>query len=149
MSFFRRSLKRRIAHYLIKNGINIYGWERVCYKCKKTTTVYSYYLMYDLFADDYIGVGLGDIECVDEALAKKYSTIKRTYSHTINDHYIANICEHCGALQGKNYVVDDPHEIWEKLVERKMGQHLVETLSCKELGIKSNDIIRSLKDVSL
>ena len=40
---------------------------------------------------------------------------KSSMSNTTHSPYMANTCIHCGALQGRNYVVEDPHEIIEEL----------------------------------
>lgn len=56
-------------------------------------------------------IGLGDILELDKYLEKQYPTIKPTYSSTRNQTKMSNLCEHCKALLGRNYVVDDPHEI--------------------------------------
>ena len=38
----------------------------------------------------------------------------------MRQYYAVNNCIKCGFKQGKNYVVDDPHEIWNDLNERLM-----------------------------
>lgn len=122
------------AEFIRQRGINVYCWERCCWKCGKSTPVYSYYLSYELEElDEYFGsfppVGLGDLTWVDQLLAREIPTIQMRYSHTVNASYMANTCVHCGALQGHNYVVEDPHEIIGPLwLDRAMGQYLYKTV---------------------
>lgn len=125
------SLANYVLKYLQIYGLNIYRWEKECYRCGKKTPVYSYYLDYDLADLDELfslagpNVGLGDLSYVDEILSKKIPTIQMRYSKTTHSKYMANTCEHCGALQGRNYVVDDPHEIIDELWhERGMAKFL-------------------------
>ncbi|WP_101773805.1 topoisomerase DNA-binding C4 zinc finger domain-containing protein [Peptostreptococcus faecalis] len=111
------NLPELVLKYIEIYGLNIYRWEKVCYKCGKSTPVYSYYLSYDLedldemFSMGGPTVGLGDLSYIDDLLSKEIPSIQVRYSKTTNSKYMANACEHCGALQGRNYVVDDPHEI--------------------------------------
>ncbi|MCQ2022865.1 hypothetical protein [Clostridium butyricum] len=44
-------------------------------------------------------------------MEKEYKFIQKKFSNATKTSDIANICLYCGTLQGKNYVVDDPHEI--------------------------------------
>lgn len=129
-----------VLKYIQKYGLNIYRWEKECYKCKKKTPVYSYYLDYDLADLDELfsmagrTVGLGDLSYVDELLAKQIPTIQLRYSNTTKSKYMANTCEHCGALQGRNYVVDDPHEIIGELWHnRDMQKFLYTTIEIKDI----------------
>ncbi len=127
-----------VLTYLKIYGLNIYSWKRVCYKCQKNTNVFSYFLNYELVnADDFFssffGIGLGDLEYIDNILSERISTVKMRYSKTTNSKYMANTCEHCGALQGRNYVVDDPHEIIRELWhDRGMDKYLYMRLEIEE-----------------
>lgn len=141
------SLTDFILEYLKKYGLKIYRWEKICYKCKKTTYVYSYYLNYEL---EYLSlyfqaygnnVGLGDLNYVDNILKNQIDTIKMCYSNTTHSSYIANTCQHCGALQGKYYVVDDPHEILNELWhEHSMTKFLFKHLNFDDVSPLRNDI---------
>jgi hypothetical protein len=54
---------------------------------------------------------------------------------------MANICEHCGALQGKHYVVDDPHEIIPELWHNcGMEKFLFTHLKIKDVTPLAEDI---------
>ena len=136
-------------------GINIYKWEKECWKCKKLTPVYSYYLNYDLGEFDVffrpvnngdsilIGdeVGLGDLPYVDNILSQKIPSIKLKYSRTTNSNSISNTCIYCGSLQGRNYVVDDPHEITTELwYSRDMVKYHSETIFCGDIEYVQNEI---------
>lgn len=126
-------LNELFARFFVINGVNIYAWDKVCWKCDKKTKVYSYYLNYELdqVYDELYGanIGIGDVPYLDNILSNKYPTIRSAYSNTTKSNYMANNCEHCGALQGHNYVVDDPHEIMSDLIfDSNMGKYLIETL---------------------
>ncbi len=107
--------------YIEQYGVGMYHWDRECWKCHLITPIVSYYIGYELeeiecFPDGfYFAVGLGDIPILDRYLARKYSHIMPRYSHTTHETYMANTCVHCHATQGRNYVVDDPHEIFLEL----------------------------------
>ena len=129
-----------ILKYIQNYGLNIYCWEKECYKCKKKTPVYSYYLDYDLADLDELfsmggpTVGLGDLSYVDELLSQQIPTIQLRYSNTTKSKYMANTCEHCGTLQGRNYVVDDPHEIISELWhDRDMEKFLYNNIKIKDI----------------
>ncbi len=57
---------------------------------------------------EYYGVNiLGDNEAYDKIMLEMFPyKIKRKFSQTIQTEYAMNICEHCGAKQGKNYVYE-------------------------------------------
>ncbi len=75
----------------------------------------------------------GWIWIIDGLLSQKYATIQKRYSNTTHSSYIANTCSHCGALQGRNYVVEDPHEIIEELWHsRGMDKFWIETIPCPD-----------------
>ena len=141
------NLPELVLRFVEKYGINIYRWERKCYKCGKVTPVYSYYLSYELEELDEIfsmsgpTVGLGDISHVDYLLSTIIPSIKKCFSHTTQSSYIANTCIHCGALQGRNYVVDDPHEIIGELWhEHGMEKYLYKTIPIDNSGVLLSDI---------
>ena len=126
-----------IKRYLEEEGVKIYRWKKTCPRCKKETNVISYFLNYELEKCDEVfemvgNIGIGDIPFIDKLLMVKYKNIKLVKSKTINEEYVANICEHCGCLQGHNYVVDDPHEIWEDLYhEKTMEKYLYDNINVK------------------
>lgn len=136
------TLRQEIKLAVLKYGVRIYGWERVCYKCRKTTKVYSYYLFHDLKRyiselEPYEGEdGLGYIPSLDRLVAESFpeAAIWQRYSRSEGESYFANGCLHCDSLQGRYYVVDDPHEICEDLwaEDDNMEQYLVSVLSVPE-----------------
>lgn len=113
-----------VFQFFIEDGIQVFKWERTCYSCNKKTDVYSYFLFYQLEKLDKTytaahGLGIGDVSWIDNYLKNRILTIKNCYSKYINATYTANTCQHCGRLQGKNYIVDDPHEIFTELFHEK------------------------------
>ena len=137
------TLQQEIKLTIIKYGVQIYAWERECYKCHKKTKVYSYYLIHDLekaFAGD-LGleqcdeIGLGYIPSLDAFVVEQLpdAGIKLRYSRSEGIRYFANGCLHCDCLQGRYYVVDDPEEIYEDFFgEGSMEQYRVATLFVPE-----------------
>ena len=86
-------------------------------------------------------IGIGDVPFIDRILIEKYKNIKLIRSKTINEEYVANVCEHCGCLQGHNYVVDDPHEIYEELIhEKKMEKYLFDNISLEGIFIPYKEL---------
>lgn len=143
------SLPEFVLKYVQRYGLKIYCWNKQCYKCGKMTPVFSYYLDYDLAdLDEFFSmsgptVGLGDLCYVDEWLSRQIPTIQMRYSKTTHSKYMANTCEHCGALQGRDYVVDDPHEIIGELWhDRGMGKFLYSHLDLKDVSPITEDIKR-------
>lgn len=143
-SNFPRCKSTKKVHELVKqviqtNGIKVYRWEKVCWKCGKTTPVYSYYLGYELEElDEYLStfglVGLGDLEPIDRMLVKEIPNIQERYSNTTKSKYVANGCVHCNALQGRHYIVDDPHEIFVDLWhDRTMDKYLYKTIRLDDI----------------
>ncbi len=131
-----------LAHaFIMKYGLNLYGWKKNCWKCKQDTIVYSYFLYYELEEIDHFfsiehGIGLGDIPCVDIIISTKYPSVKMSYSKTTRSSYMANTCEHCQALQGKNHVVNDPHgiiiDLWH---DHTMDKYLVENIQVTDANL--------------
>ena len=139
-----------IAEYvkkvLEKEGVNIYKWKKQCPRCKKKTEVISYFLNYQLEQFDEIfemigNIGIGDVPFIDKILMKRYKNIKLVRSKTINEQYVANICEHCSCLQGHNYVVEDPHEIWGDLIHDKtMEKYLYDNINLNGIFIPYKEL---------
>lgn len=136
-----------LAHaFIMKYGINLYGWKKNCWKCKQDTIVYSYFLFYELEEIDSVfngvhGIGLGDIHCIDKVISDKYKTVQIRHSNTTQSAYMANICEHCQSLQGRNYVVDDPHEIINDL----WHEHTMEKYLVDNIKVADADLLAELK----
>lgn len=117
---------------LNKVGLEVYSWERECYKCHKSTRVYTYFLDYQL-QDEYVHlgshIGLGNIYTLDKLMMKRYGTIKmcNTKRSDFLGKIATNTCEHCGAIQGYYYVVEDPHEAD---IEFNHSKYLYEIIPC-------------------
>ncbi|MBQ3417157.1 MAG: hypothetical protein IJH32_04915 [Ruminococcus sp.] len=62
---------------------------------------------------EYYGLGvLGSIESADSLLVKKYpKRIKYEYSRQMDKICPMNICSHCGAHQGNNYVYEEVNKL--------------------------------------
>jgi len=132
-----------ILKYIEHYGLNIYCWEKVCYKCQNKTPVYSYYLDYDLggILDVGFAIGLGDLGYIDKLLSSEIPSIRIRYSKTTNSKYVANTCKHCNALQGRNYVVEDPHEIMSELWgDLGMEKFLFKNIEIKDITPLREDI---------
>ncbi len=126
-----------VKKVLEQDGVNIYKWKKQCPKCKKETSVISYYLNYDLEKYDDVfemveNIGIGDIPFIDKILVEKYKNVKWVTHKFQSEKYVANVCEHCGHLQGHYYVVEDPHEILEELFyEKTMEKYLFDHINVK------------------
>ena len=81
--------------------IQIYKWERECWKCKKKTPRVSYYLSAGF------NYRIGEIEKIDIILMENYPFVKKIYSKTMEQDVIANTCVHCGSLQGNWFIGED------------------------------------------
>ena len=120
-----------VQAFLQAYGLNIYRWERVCWKCGKSTPVYSYFLDYELEAvDEFLGsygpIGLGDLHYIDQLLAKEIETIQLRYSKTTQSQYMANT-----------------HEIIEELWHtRAMDKYLYKTILVEDSTPLLSDLKR-------
>jgi len=142
-----------VLAFLQKYGLSIYQWEIECWKCNRRTKVYSYYLGYELEElDEFLAykcssIGLGDINHVDKILSRKFPTIQMKYSYSTKSQYMANTCEYCSALQGKNYIVDDPHKIIGELWhDRGMDKYKIMTITFESTNSLRKDIRRVFID---
>ncbi len=123
------STDKILYEFVRNNGLTLYSWKRECWKCKKQTNIISYFLDYEIEQQDESfdsctgPIGIGYIPCIDNILARKYKNIELRYSHASECEYVCNVCEHCGAIQGRNYVVDDPHEILHDLMSGDMKKY--------------------------
>ena len=81
-------------------SIIFYKWEWECWKCKEKTPVASYCFV-------YITVHLlGSVPKLDDLLAQEYSFISKIYRKDLQMDEVANLCIHCGALQGQFYIME-------------------------------------------
>ena len=105
--------------------IKIYKWEFPCWKCgKKTPRVsYSFYYRFDY--------SIGNIKKLDQLLLEEYTFIQETFSKTRGENVIANVCIHCGDLQGNWFIMEELMEIvyefdMEKIIDKKLIVDLTE-----------------------
>lgn len=117
----------------------IYQFKKRCFKCKKNTLVYTYIKFDDGTDEDvvypwdkerllsnqhifqhiqdpsieYYGLKvIGDDERLDKFLLEKFpERIQTKYSKTLNRSYPMNLCEHCGSIQGWNFIYRQVNEI--------------------------------------
>lgn len=59
---------------------------------------------------------------------------------------MANTCRFCGALQGRNYVVDDPGEIFHDWISYNLSQYIIETIPFNKTGLTRKDIATIIDD---
>lgn len=121
------------------NHVTVYSFERKCWKCGKTTEIVTYIKFYDNADDDvtfpwdknrllkcqdlsahlaypeieFYGLHvLGDLEKYDNILIKNFpEKIREEYSKTVDEVYPMNVCENCGAKQGRFFVYKTINEI--------------------------------------
>lgn len=113
----------------------VYSYDKTCYNCGEKTQLLTYIVYTGNILDnftypwdkikalkyqntelhminediEYYGVKvLGDVFSFDEIMVNKYpKRISVAYSKTLRRSYAMNICEHCKAIQGKNFVYKD------------------------------------------
>ena len=135
---------------LKKDGINIYGWDHKCWKCNKTTKVYTYFINKQLppYMDEYVefqSLGLDSIKPLDDYLIRNYKTINKNYSKTKGCYCTSNNCEHCNALIGNYFIVDDPHDIFDDWIIGNLDKYIVSNIDIELLGIKKENF-KDLED---
>ncbi|MEE9379670.1 MAG: HNH endonuclease [Candidatus Lokiarchaeia archaeon] len=81
--------------------IEIYKWERKCWKCGEKTPRVSYFFNAGF---DY---RIGEIEKLDKILMEMYLFLSKTFSKTMEQEVIANICVHCSSLQGNWFIGEE------------------------------------------
>lgn len=127
------------------NCFKIYKMMKQCYKCHKNTSVFTYIIFDDgtdqdvifpwdkrrllknqnIFAHiqdpsiEYYGLKVvGEDERLDSILMEKFpDKIKSRYSKTQNRSYPMNICDHCGAIQGWNFIFRQVNELIKEMKE--------------------------------
>ncbi|MFI3167843.1 MAG: hypothetical protein R3Y32_07005 [Bacillota bacterium] len=151
---------RKVHQHLLKNGINIYEWERKCFKCGKKTKVKTYLLANQILnelgeefvpcAKEYRDfnlfetLGLGYFDSLDNYLMELYPTIKKKYSKEMGKEYVMNTCNICGMHFGINYTVYQPKEIL-NMPKKDLENLIVDRVDIKDL-ISEFDILIYMKD---
>lgn len=123
----------------------IYKLTKKCYKCQKTTTIYTYIIFDDKTKQDvvfpwdkerllknqhtlahlqdpsieYYGLKVvGEDKKRDNILMKKFpDKIQVKYSKTMGASYPMNLCDHCGSIQGWNFVYRKVNQMIKKMKE--------------------------------
>ncbi len=72
-------------------------------------------------------IGLGDVFELDKLMMKHFTTIKMRMSKLKDSVIATNTCEHCGAIQGYYYVVDDP----DANLDFERSKYLFTTIQCQ------------------
>ena len=158
-----------IYNHLCKHGINIYAFNRRCWKCGNITTIYTYYIdiqikhelgsaysmsnpnivsgdAFDNFfktnpkPNCFSEIGIGTITKIELILAKKIKTITKKYTQTMDKTYYMNICQHCQVAQGINFTVFHPTEL-ESLSDNEIAQMKKFTISVAECDLKEEDLV--------
>ena len=139
-------LNKFLYEVLKKDGINIYGWNYECWKCHKSTKVYTYFINKQLkpYMEKHIelnNLGLGALPPVDEYLKENYKTVNNNFSKTQNSYCTSNNCSHCNALIGNYYIVDDPHDIFNDWIEGNLDKYIVENIPFHKFDIKEENLV--------
>lgn len=118
------SFYQKVYNHLLNSGINVYSFKVKCWKCRKETDVYSYFLgeqletqMGDEFTPhkyfiennglfDYMGIG--SFNKIDKYMSACYQSIQQRYSKQMGEYYYMNCCSYCDAHQRINFVVYRP-----------------------------------------
>ena len=128
---------------LENQNIIVYQLEKQCYKCGKTTSVFTYIVfdddtndnvtfpwdkerllqnqnimahLQDPSIENYGLKVIGQDEKLDQTLMQKFpQKIQVKYSRTQNRSYPMNLCDHCGAIQGWNYIYRQVNEFIQEM----------------------------------
>ena len=74
-------------------------------------------------------------------MLERYKNVKKVKSRTISEEHAVNIYENCGCVQGHNYVINDPHEIWTELMhEKTMEKHLIDNINVNGMFIPYKEL---------
>lgn len=145
-----KNLEDILFEILKKDGITIYSWKHECWKCHKKTKVYTYFINKQI--KDYMhsyaelgNLGLGSINSIDRYLMNNYKTINNNYSKTRNCYCVSNNCSHCNALIGNNFIVDDPHDIFDDWVNSNLDKYIAEKIPLEKINM-SKDELHNLDD---
>lgn len=121
----------------------VYQLEKQCYKCRKVTSVFTYMIFDDGTDQDvvypwdkerllknqnimahlqdpsieYYGLKIvGDDEKLDRILMGRFpEKIQVKYSKTQGRSYPMNLCDHCGAVQGWNFIYRQVNEMIQEM----------------------------------
>ncbi len=134
-----RYFKSNITLLEEQNPLAIYALEKDCYRCGKSTTVYTYLIFSDDTGEgvtypwdqerllrnqnvlahimdesiEYYGLDIvGTDDRLDRLLEKKYpKRIQKKYSATTKTSYYMNLCQHCGTHQGANFIYRQVNQV--------------------------------------
>lgn len=161
-------VKKQEEVTIIVDSIYIIESKRFCWKCKNNTTVVGlaaekFLTIYDTEYDDNDNP-IYDVEMIgfDDSTRGLYVTwiddekylpdfllkylkenynVKTGFSKTVGKTF-ANHCEHCGALQGNNFVFDEydtPFSLTENTLEENIQK--IKNMKIKKINLKNNLIL--------
>lgn len=153
-----RSIADLTYSILLENGLAIYEFEIECWKCHKTIKIISYFPYFDFCSidsnlikiDQLSIIRLSVLDGIDKILEDDYSHVKKVYSKKAGFSYVANTCQHCGALQGSTMTLQN---VFEKLNEAFKTKSVKQFIT-KRIVINQNvlskveweEIIKQIKD---
>lgn len=139
-------LNKFLYEILKKDGIYIYGWDHVCWKCHKNTKVYTYFINKQLkpYMEEHTelgNLGLDSFPPIDDYLKENYKTINNNFSKTQNSYCTSNNCSHCNALIGNYYIVEDPHDIFNDWITGDLNKYIVEKIPFEKFNIREENLV--------
>jgi len=112
----------------------IYRWKHECWSCHKETDMVSYDVV---FLFDH---SIGDINKLDKILMEKYPFVKERYSKMQHRMVIANMCIHCGIMQGNFFVTDQLLEKYNKVGnETLIDMKIPNILTPEDIPVEKSD----------
>lgn len=160
------NIEKQAEITILMDSIYIIEAKRICWKCKKETTVVGiaaekFITIYDTECDDDNGNPIYNSEIIgfDDTTKGLYITwsdeekdfpdfllkylkenynVKTGFSSVVGKTF-ANFCEHCNALQGNNFLfheVDSPFDLMECSLEGNIEK--VKNLKIKKIKLENN-----------
>ena len=134
------------AQLISKVGINIYTWHRECDGCGCITPVNTYYLLHQVsdmdvelekyFSMIYDECCVGDVRKIDSYLASK-----NDYYVKMTDVGYGAYCKHCGTRHGRDYIAEDPDEIFEEFMHTGLTAIEHQTIPIADIPISTKELI--------
>lgn len=138
-----------IFNFFQENGIKIYQWTQLCWKCEKPINVYGYFPSYQLrqvlkdFNFHFGGPGL--FPTLDQYLKHNYQTVVDRYSENLNQTFVVNICTYCNISQGKYLTIENPNEIWADIKDNKLDEkYLDKVVDFSTCPLSENEVANCL-----
>ena len=107
-----RAAKGRTEYSIVSEDAYVATTISICWKCSDPTDVICIYCaLATIDGDHYRHLNCSNVTAMDAALEeqmKAYQRFRLAYSKTANDHYFANHCRWCDALQGDFFDHNEP-----------------------------------------